>query len=49
MKISILTYATGIKENLYDKLKTMGFAVNIVDYYKSIKNQVSDSDVLIPV
>jgi hypothetical protein len=29
MKIGILTYAVGIKENLYNKLVNMGFAVNI--------------------
>jgi D-3-phosphoglycerate dehydrogenase / 2-oxoglutarate reductase len=47
MKISILTYAAGIKENLYNKLKTIGFAVQIVDYNRPIENQISDSDILI--
>src|SRR5689334_15965544 len=47
MKISILTYAAGIKENLYHKLKTMGFVVDIVDYNKPIENQIYDSDILI--
>jgi D-3-phosphoglycerate dehydrogenase len=47
MKISILTYAAGIKENLYNKLKAMGFAVNIVDYHRSLENQIFDSDILI--
>lgn len=47
MKISILTYASGIKENLYNKLKTMGFAINIGDYHKPIENQISNSDILI--
>jgi D-3-phosphoglycerate dehydrogenase len=47
MKISILTYAAGIKENLYNKLQTMGFVVDIVDYNKPMENQISDSDILI--
>jgi D-3-phosphoglycerate dehydrogenase / 2-oxoglutarate reductase len=47
MKISILTYAAGIKENLYNKLQTMGFVVDIVDYNKPMENQISDSYILI--
>ena len=47
MKISILTYASGIKENLYDKLKAMRLAVNIVDYNKPIEDQISESNILI--
>ena len=47
MKISILTYAAGIKENLYNKLQTMGFVVDIVDYNKPMENQISNSNILI--
>ena len=47
MKISILTYAAGIKDNLYYKLKAKGFTVNIVDYNKPIEDQITESNILI--
>ena len=47
MKVSILTYAAGLKVNLCSKLNTIGPTANRVDYNKPLRNQITDSDILI--
>ncbi|WP_196817809.1 NAD(P)-dependent oxidoreductase [Candidatus Nitrosocosmicus oleophilus] len=47
LKISMLTYAAGLEAELCSKLKPLGLTAYRVDYNKPIRNQISNSDILI--
>ncbi|HKO66010.1 MAG TPA: NAD(P)-dependent oxidoreductase [Candidatus Nitrosocosmicus sp.] len=47
MKISMLTYAVGLEADLCNKLEPLGLTAHRVDYNKPIRNQISNTDILI--
>ena len=43
----MLTYAAGLEADLCNKLEPLGLTVHQVDYHKPIRNQISNSEILI--